>query len=286
MFDERLGCFETLWVQRVTSDGALLTTSEHASDDTPTLLLPIAEVPQDAREGEALEVFVAQDSTDRPIATRREPKVALDEVAFLEVLEVTHFGAFFDWGLPRDLLVPRRELTRDVAIGERHPISVFVAEGGRLTGTMRVTELLAEGGDFRVGEWVPGEAWRFEPDLGLFVIVERTSVGLLPATEPQPLHRGEAARFRVTRVLPDGKIELSLRPPAHEARDGDAERILALMRRPDAPRLGDHCSPDDLRDWLGLSKKAFKRAVGGLLRGGDVDMDAEGFLSLPKAPRS
>jgi len=208
------------------------------------------------------------------------PKIERGEVAFLAVTDVTRFGAFVDWGMPKELLVPHAEQTCEVRVGERHPIGVLLDDTGRLVGTMRVSEMLRAKGDFAVDEWVEGEAWRSVPGLGVFVIVQRKYVGLLPASEPHALTRGESARFRVTHVLPDKKIELSLRALAHEELDRDARKVLEVLSRPGTPRLGDRSSPEEIRASFGLSKKAFKRAVGRLLKQRDVDVDPEGFVTV------
>ena len=285
-YDHLLGRFMTLPVRRLGPPGAFLALD--AGDplpDAPTLLLPGSEVPPDAREGDAIDVFVYLDSKDRPVATRLDPKIALGEVAFLTVTDVARFGAFVDWGLPKELLVPHAEQTRDLRPGDRHPFGLYVDDSGRLAGTMKVTEMLRDQGEFSADEWVSGEAWRREPGLGVFVIVERRFVGLLPETEPQELARGEAARFRVASVLPDGKIALSLRGHAHEEVEGDAHRVLARLSLADAPRVGDRSSPEEIRALFGLSKKAFKRAVGRLLKQGALAIDGEGFLVLVRPAR-
>ena len=226
------------------------------------------------------------DSEDRPLATLRRPKLEREDVGFLQVTDITPIGAFFDWGLPKELLVPFREQTRELRVGDRGAVGVFIDSSGRLCGTMRVRELLQDGGAFEVGEWVSGEAWRVDPAIGLFVIVERGFIGLVPASEPQGLSRGEQARFRVTRVLPDKKITLSLRAMAHEELAADAERILDALRSAAPPRLSDHATPDELREVLGLSKKAYKRAAGRLLRDGSARLDGEGCLiATASAPR-
>ena len=116
------------------------------------------------------------------------------------------------------------------------------------------------------------------PAIGLFVIVERGFIGLVPASEPQSLSRGEQARFRVTRVLADKKITLSLRQMAHEELASDADRILEALRGESPPRVSDRSTPDELRRLFGLSKKAYKRAAGRLLRDGSARVDAEGCL--------
>jgi predicted RNA-binding protein (virulence factor B family) len=265
-----------LRVLRFAAPGAFLGVTE--DPDAPAVLLPGREVPEGVREGDEVEVFVALDSEDRPIATTVAPKFLLDEVAFLKVTDVTRFGAFVDWGLPKQLLVPHAEQTRDVHVGERHPIGLYVDDSGRLAGTMRVTEMLRATGDFEEGEWVDGEAWRNDSRLGLFAILERKFVGKLPVDEPHQLKRGEAARFRIANVLPDGKVELSLRGQVSEELENDARKILAHVSVPGAARVGDRSSPERIRSLFGLSKKAFKRAVGTLLKSGAVTIDDEGFV--------
>ncbi|AUX23406.1 RNA-binding protein [Sorangium cellulosum] len=278
-YDDLLGRLVTLPIRRFGPPGAFLSPDPgDLRPSAPVLLLPGGEVPEGAKEGDTLEVFVHLDSEDRPIATTRRPKIALGEVAFLPVTDVAPFGAFVDWGLPKELLVPRAEQTRDLRVGQRHPIGLVVDRTGRLAGTMRVSEMLRDQGEFDLDEWVEGEAWRNEPGIGLFVIIERRFVGLVPADEPHGLARGEAARFRVTSVLTDGKVELSVRGHAHEELESDAEEVLARLSRPGAPRVGDRSSPDEIRAIFGLSKKAFKRAVGRLLKRRAVAIDGEGFV--------
>jgi uncharacterized protein len=195
--------------------------------------------------------------------------------------------------LPKELLVPFSQQTHELAVGSRQPIGLYLDDSGRLAGTMRVTEMLRQRGQrFEQDEWVEGEAWRWDPEIGLFVIIERSSVGLVPYQEPHGLARGEAAKFRVANVFPDGKLELSLRAFAHEHLEDDAERILKMLSGKNPPRVGDKSEPDEVRQLFGLSKKAFKRAVGRLLREGLVEIDAAGFVrpllppAKPPAPRS
>ena len=209
-------------------------------------------------------------------------KLELGQVAFLEVTALSSFGAFVDWGLPKELLVPFAEQTAEMRVGERYAIGLYVDSSGRPAGTMRVAEMVGRPDAqiaWKPDEWVEGEAWRDDPEIGLFVIVEKELVGLVPRAEPHSLSRGQAARFRVSNVLPDGRIELSLRGYAHQELASDGKRILALLSREDAPRIGDRSSPEEIRRLLGLSKKAFKRAAGRLLKEGAVSLDGEGFLT-------
>lgn len=282
-FREMLGRVVTLPILRFAGPGAFLAADpSNRGPGAPTILLPGAEVPEDAKEGDEIDVFITLDSEDRPLATVFMPKLTLGEVAFLRVTSLAPFGAFFDWGLPKELLVPHKEQTRELLVGDRHAIGLYVDDTGRLAGTMRVTEMLRDKGEFEEGEWVDGETWRKDPDIGVFVIVEKAFVGLLPKSEPNTLTRGETARFRVSLVLPDGRIELSSRGRAHEEIEGDSQRLLARLGAPDAPRVGDRSSPEQIRELFGLSKKAFKRAVGRLLRERAITIADDGSITVVK----
>ncbi len=278
-FQDLLGRIVRVTIRRFGSPGAFLALDpDDLRPEADVVLLPGAEIPEGAMEGDTLDVVMYLDSEDRPVATMGRPLLLRGQVGFLEVTDVTRFGAFVDWGLPKELLVPKAEQTTDMRPGERYAVGVFVDDTGRLAATMRVAEMLRGVPDVALDEWIEGEAWRKEPEIGVFVILERSFVGLLPASEPNQLARGEAGRFRVANILADGKVELSLRGHAHEEVEGDAGKILAWIQRPGAPKVGDRSSPEDLRRHLGLSKKAFKRAAGRLLREGAATVGEDGFL--------
>ena len=168
--DDVLGRVVTLSIRRFGSPGALLALNEQQE-----ILLLGTEIPEGAKAGDEVEVFVYLDSEARPIATTRAPKLEIGEVAFLEVTELTKFGAFVDWGMPKELLVPFAEQTTDLRVGHRYAIGIYLDESGRFAGTMKVSELLDRHQDveWKEDEWVEGEAWRNEPEIGLFVIVGR-----------------------------------------------------------------------------------------------------------------
>lgn len=281
IFEHLLGRRVELQIRRFGDAGAFLA-EPGGANDAPTLLLLGHEIEQGAREGDRLSVFVYLDSEGRPLATTAEAKLALGEVAFLRVSALTSFGAFMDWGLPKELLVPLGEQTTELHVGDRHPVGLYIDdETGRLTGTMRVSEMLSkQAPHFAQDQWVDGEAWRRDPEIGVFVIVERTHVALLPVHEPHSLGRGDKARFRIANILPDGKLELSLRAHAHEQLADDAAHVLACLKRPGSPAVGDRTSPEAIQRHFGLSKKAFKRAVGRLLKQGAVALGPDGFVKL------
>ena len=248
------------------------------NDARDVVPLPVRELPAGSQVGDELTVFITRGADGELVATTATPLVELNQVRFLTASALTPVGPFFDWGLGKELLVPYAEQTQDVRVGARHAIGLIVGRDGRLVGTMRVAELLREPrGGFEAGDWVDGEAWRNDPEIGLFVILDRSYIGLLPASEPHRLKRGEAASFRVSRVLPDGRVSLSLREPAHEALDRDAEHLLAVLSRRGAPGVNDKSSPEQIRAVFGLAKKAFKRAAGRLLKEERIALDDAGF---------
>jgi len=279
--EDLLGRIVTLPIRRFADAGAFLAIDD--SSDPEVVLLPGVEIPATAKIGDRVRVFVYLDSEDRPVATTREPKLVLGEVTFLTVTAVTDIGAFVDWGLGKELLVPFAEQSKELFVGERQPIGLYLDRSERLAGTMFVSDMFGDRRAVKPDEWIDGEAWRNDPDIGLFVILERRFVGLVPAAEPHPLKRGETAKFRVAAVFPDGKIVLSLRQHAYQELAGDAAKILAVLSQPKPPQVGDRSDPEMIRALFGLSKKAFKRAAGSLLKQGAVTIDASGFVS-PRRP--
>ncbi len=278
-FSQFLGRFCTLTFRRFNASGGFLGDPADERADAPCLLLIGSEIPLGARVGDTLEVFVYLDSEGRPLATTRKAKLSMGEVAFLRITDCASFGAFADWGLAKDLLIPFAMQTKDLHVGSFEPVGLYVDDSGRLAGTMRVAELLdLESVELELDSWVEGEAWRNDPEIGLFVIIDRRFVGLVPAAEPHRLTRGQAARFRVSHVHSDGKLELSLRAHAHEELETDAQAVLDIVTKPGGPRVGDHSSPEEVRALFGLSKKAFKRAAGRLLKQRLVELDAQGCL--------
>jgi predicted RNA-binding protein (virulence factor B family) len=287
VFDSLLGTHVSLRIRRFAAAGAFLAVDDRdESAEAETILLPDREVPADAKAGDRVTVFIYLDSDDRVIATTREPKIARGEVTFLEITSVTEIGAFADFGLVKELLIPYAEQSKELHVGERHPIGLYVDKSGRLAGTMFVSDMLSSvPRGIERETWLPGEAWRNDPDIGLFVILERTFVGLVPASEPHRLSRGEASKFRVAAILPDGKVVLSLRQHAHKELETDAATIVEVLSRPGAPRVGDRSDPEMIRELFGLSKKAFKRAVGKLLKERTVTLDDAGCVVVARPSR-
>jgi predicted RNA-binding protein (virulence factor B family) len=279
LLESVLGRTVDLPIARIEPPGAYMALRP-GDPKSPAILLPGSELDAKSKRGDVLSVFVHRDSQGRPLATRKSPRVRLGEVAFLEVTARSEIGVFVDWGLPKELLVPFAEETTEMRVGQRYAVGLYVDSSKRLAGTMRVAEMLSAKPRYEVDAWVDGEAWRDVPEIGLFVIVEKKHVGLVPRDEPHSLKPGDAARFRVSHVHLDRKIELSLRGHVHEEIERDANAIFAALESGGAP-ISERASPEEIRARFGLSKKAFKRAVGRLMKDGRVEL-VDGTLRMTR----
>lgn len=250
----------------------------------PGVTLPTAfgDVPNGLAVGDNIDVFVCFDAKGLAVASLTVPLLVRGEVRFLEVVkESADGGAWVDWGLPVPLFVPKHEQVTRMRLGSTHPIALVRGADGTLIGTTQVTELLhLEPAPFEPGEWVPGEAWRNEPTIGLFAILAGKWVGRVPPSEPHQQQRGQASEYRISKVLPDGKLEVSLRATIPSALPLDVEHVLATLRENPRLRVGDDTSPEQVRAHFGLSKKAFKRALGVLFKRGQIEFDAKGFARV------
>ena len=258
-----IGKTVTLEILRTAPMGLIL------GDDDGEVLLPARYVPRDVEPGESVEVFLHTDSEDRPIATTEKPLAQADEFACLRVASVTKAGAFLDWGLPKDLLLPFAYQVRSVSPEERVVVRVLLDEVSQrpvaTTKFQRYVERPPK--DLREGqgiEWMVFE----ETDLGSKAIVNGRFEGLFYKAIGEPgLKRGDSGSGYVQRIRNDGKIDLSLTPLGLAGIDRARDALLeALHQAGGRLELGDRSDPDQIRSAVGLSKKAFKRAAGALYR--------------------
>lgn len=240
--------------------------------DEDKVLLPKKQVPQDAEIGDVLSVFLYKDSDDRLIATTRIPKLMLGEVAMLKVKDVGKIGAFMDWGLEKDVLLPFREQTRKVKSGEEVLCALYVDKSGRLAVTMNVYEFLRTDSPYHKDDRVTGTVYETSNNFGAFVAVDNIFSGLIPKKELYgDIRIGDQITARITEIREDGKITLSIREKAYLQIDSDAEKILSRMEE-DGGKLHftDKADPEKIRSEMGMSKNEFKRAVGHLLKEGKI----------------
>lgn len=272
-----LGKFQILEVFRQTPIGVYLNVRNEKSEED--ILLPKDQVPQELKIGDDIEVFVYKDSEDRMIATVKKPKLALGELAVLEAVEATNIGTFLDWGLEKDLLLPFKEQEGEVKTGEKCIVALYVDKSERLCATMKIYSLLSSKSPYKNNDRVSGIIYSFNKQFGYFVAVDNKYHGLILNKEIFGNYvLGDKVEARIKRVRPDGKLELSVREAAFEEIEGDAQKILDLMKFNNGIlQLNDNSSPEKIKDKLNMSKRAFKRAVGRLIKEGAVKITDEGM---------
>lgn len=259
---DELGKRRMLTVVKKVDFGVYLGTKEER------VLLPKKEVPKGTEPGDPVEVFLYKDSDDRLIATTAVPKITLGELALLTVKDTGKIGAFLDWGLPKDLLLPFKEQTAEVKKGDEVLVSLYVDKSGRLCATMKVYGKLRTDSGYKKDDQVDGVIYEISEKFGVFVAVDNCYSALIPRREAYgKLQVGNRVHARVVKVHEDGKLDLSVREKAFLQMDADAQLIVNKMEQ-NGGRLPftDKADPELIKKELGLSKNAFKRAVGRLLK--------------------
>lgn len=246
----------------------------YLGSDEEKVLLPKKQVPEGVEPGDPIEVFLYKDSDDRLIATTSEPKIELGELAVLDVVDTGKFGAFLDWGLEKDLFLPFKQQTAKVEKGDQCLVSLYVDKSQRLCATMRVYELLSKDSPYNKDDEVQGIIYDMSDNFGAFVAVDNQFSALIPKKESfGNLKVGQVVHARVTAVKLDGKLDLSIKDKIPMQMDKDAEMILKKMEK-----LGgelpftDKADPEIIKKEFQMSKNAFKRAVGRLLKEKKVEI--------------
>ena len=268
----RLGEKQVLTVVKKVDFGVYL------GSDEERVLLPKKQVPEGIEVGDPVEVFLYKDSSDRMIATTKEPKLTLGNLAVLEVVDVGRIGAFLDWGLEKDLLLPFKEQTTKVEKGDRCLVSLYIDKSGRLCATMKVYPLLRTDSPYKKDDTVCGTVYEISRDFGVFVAVDDRFSALIPRREVYGrMYIGQQIEARVAAVKADGKLDLSVRGRIPEQMDADAQKIMDRIEKSGGGLpFTDKADPERIRDEFGMSKAAFKRAVGRLLKQGKIRIDEKG----------
>jgi predicted RNA-binding protein (virulence factor B family) len=247
------------------------------------ILLPNRYVPEDAKPGDEINVFIYLDSEDRLVATTETPKAKVGEFAFLTVSDVTQVGAFLDWGLLKDLLVPFREQKQKMQEGQTHLVHVYLDDATkRIVSSAKIERFLDNvSPKYETGEKVDLIIIH-QTDLGYKAIVNQTHTGLLYENEIHiPLKPGQQITGYIKQVREDEKIDLSLDPIGYDAITGISADLMALLEEGNGfVPLNDQSSPDEIRAAMGISKKAFKKATGALYKQGKIKFEANGIRKV------
>lgn len=282
-----IGKHETLRILRDSPYGVYLGLAD--TDPEQSVLLPKKQVPEGAKTGDALEVFVYRDSEDRPIATVNRPYCTVGQFAYLSVKGTSKVGAFLDWGLEKDLFVPFKEQEEKLLPGQNALVYVYTDKSGRLAATTRIYDRLspAPKGLFSENQPFFGAVYRAQRDFGAFVAVTEKKdelrpgqafdtlyFGLIPAQQVFRKYRvGDALSGRVVRVRSDGKLDLDARKRDFEQLSSDGEIILKKIREYGGTLpFSDNASPALIERELHMSKNGFKKALGHLYKNHQIEI--------------
>lgn len=275
----RLGEKQILTVVKKVEFGVYL------GNDEERVLLPKKQVPEGIEVGDPVEVFLYKDSSDRMIATTREPKLTLGKLAVLEVVDTGRVGAFLDWGLEKDLLLPFREQTVKAEKTQQYLVGLYVDKSGRLCATMKITPFLQTDSPYKKGDMVKGTIYEISDAFGVFVAVDDQYSARIPKQEVYGrMCMGQEIQARVTGVKEDGKLDLSVRGRIPEQMGVDALKIMERLEEEGELPFTDKADPERIRAELGMSKAAFKRAVGRLLKQGSIKIDSDRGKILKSSP--
>ena len=284
----KLGEWNLLRIDRIKDVGAYLTDGKGLGEDMD-VLLPTRQIPEGLEIGDNVEVFLYRDSEDRLIATTHTPLITLGEIKRLKVKSVSDIGAFLDWGLSRDLFLPFKEQTVKVQQEKSYLVKLYVDKTGRLAASMRIADVLIPNDTFQKGDHVKGVVYNVKKDFGVFVALEDSAVkdegvdsdthykysGLIHSSEVfENLYVGDEVTCRVVKAREDGKIDLAMRDEIPQQMEKDAEMVLDIIKSYGG-RLPftDKADAELIKKEFGISKNAFKRAVGRLLKRGLITIN-------------
>ncbi len=252
--------------------------------DDGEILLPKRYAPAEFEIGGELEVFIYVDSEDRLIATTETPLAKVGEFAVLRVVSLSPVGAFLDWGLSKDLLLPFAEKTKALRIGENCLVYLYNDNSGRIAATMRVDRHI----DKTPGDYTPGQSVDLIiariTDIGINAIINGHHWGILFSNEVfERLIPGQKISGFIKQVRPDGKIDLTLHKTGMAAADDIAEKILRALKDEDGYlEINDKTSAEIIYEYFGVSKKKYKIALGGLYKKRLITVDDDGIRLVPQ----
>ena len=272
-----IGKYNTLTILRDTKVGLFLGNGNEAED----ILLPNKYVPQQFKIGDEMTVFVYLDHEQRPVATTLEPYILLNEFALLRVNYTNQVGAFLDWGMEKDILVPFREQARPMEKGKRYLVYLYNDEKtNRLVASSKINQFLDnENLTVEEGEEVDLIVSHIT-DIGINVIINEKHKGLLYKDQiyDDSIRTGDRKRGYIKAIRPDNKIDVTLDIPGYANVEPNAQHIMDELRASRGfLRLNDNSHPEDIKTVLKMSKKTFKKAIGALYRDKLIEIKEDGI---------
>ena len=275
-----LGKYQELIVTKKTDFGVFLNTP--TGEDSQKILLPKAQVPAGTDLKDVLKVFVYKDSEDRPIATTLEPDLTLGNVARLYVTQVTPIGAFLEWGLAKDLFLPFKEQLYKVQEGDAVLVTLYIDKSERLCASMHVYDALRNDSNYQKDDEVSGRVYEISENFGVFVAVDDMYSALLPKKEVFETYRiNQPIYARVAQVMEDGRLTLSVKKKITEQMNEDADFIYRCLEQEGGfLPFHDKSAPEAIKNRFHMSKNAFKRGIGHLMKKGLITIANDGIRKV------
>ncbi len=270
----KIGQFNDLIVEKKVDFGLYLLT------EGDSILLPLKYVPKDVNIGDTIRVFVYTDSEDRPVATTLEPLGILGDFVFLKATDVTSFGTFMDWGLEKDLLVPKSEQQDRMVPGKKYVTKIcFDDKTGRVFGTTKISMHCDKNiNDLKTGQKVDLLIYSFTK-IGIMAVINNRHIGMLYINEIyQDLSIGNTCTGYIMRVREDKKIDLTLKKPGFSSVKESGDTIVHILKKAGGfIPCHDKSSPQEIKRTFSMSKKEFKRAIGGLFKKRILKLEENGI---------
>jgi uncharacterized protein len=242
-------------------------------------VLLVDKKPPQCQAGDTIDVFVYVDMEGHLAATTTVPKALVDDIAWLKVISVNRVGAFLDWGLPKDLLVPFGEQHLELEVGKSYLVKLFLDQQNRILATTKIDKFIAdEGFYFKVGQKI-SLLIADKTDLGIKAIVDNTHWGMLYQNELfKPVQKGQKLEGFIKQIREDNKIDLTLHQPGYGKVDELTDKIIARLKdNQDFLPLSDKSPPEAIYNAFGVSKKVFKQAIGALYKKKLVLIEKDGI---------
>jgi predicted RNA-binding protein (virulence factor B family) len=276
-----IGKYNTLTILRDTKVGLFLGNPENDPEGVHDVLLPNKYVPKVFEIGEELIVFVYLDHEQRPVATTLVPYILLNEFALLRVNYINNVGAFMDWGMEKDILVPFKEQARPMEKGKRYLVYLYMdKQTNRLVASSKTNQFLSNDQlTVEKGEEVDLIVSHIT-DMGINVIINERHKGLLYKDEvyDDSIRTGDRMRGFIKNIRPDNKIDVAIQAQGFESIEPNAEKILSELRASRGfLRLNDNSHPEDIKTVLKMSKKSFKKAIGSLYKEKLIEIKEDGI---------
>lgn len=250
------------------------------------ILLPKRQVPEDARLNQWLDVFIYLDSQDRLVAGTDKPFASVGEVEFLRVTDVNATGAFLNWGMPKDLLVPYAEQRIPMEEGRSYVVFLYIDSSGRIAASSKLSLHLNEYNPDKDG-FTKGQEVQLlissRSDLGYSAVINRSILGLIHVSEVlQDLRTGQKLKGYISKVREDGKIDLILQQRGNKGKEELVDKIISYLEKNKGfSKLGDKSNPEDIFQQYRVSKANYKRAISSLYKSRKITISAKGINLVP-----